>query len=1245
MAARGDHGNCPGCPDPSIFDGIEYPSWTTRSYTFNGQSLNHDNPDFGDWLIYMWLGSNTDWDGSVDGNARVTYVKLECKPDAPPYKPSNPSPADGAGEVSKTTDLSWEGGDPDAYDRGGGVYYDTVKYNVYLGTSPSSLNLVCENVSDTTCDPGTLDEYTTYYWKVVALDEFGLTEESDIWSFYLYGTRLNIDSPADEDTPVIHKDDDGDSYISFICTVIPEEDSSPECLVRVYGPSDQFLGGMCLSNPRMLHAGEPYVLNFPVYVNNATINLTGENTLTAYWMRGDPREVSATVTVNIPSEVVCGYVGDIPVCLTPEDMELLREMKAEIEVQMQRDDVTDDALSILNDMMTSIDLILSLEENPGAEISGKATKVLTILQAAHQTKETDGGFDDFTKRCLNSLAAGSVPFLEHILKCAWENEIIPFQETGPLDTREFVPPVGFIEAGVEATGEYLPPNYRKDWRIGPYYCILGNISGIMVKLDYVYMGPGDYFTIYKGYSIPIPVWGSTPEVWYKHEEKVIHDTVGRIIVYCDHSGADSYGYKFDPECAIYLMCHHAEYYNYNETGAHLAKLGTETTELDFSWGPGSPYPEVNVDNWVAVWSGQIYVPGNDTYTFYVASEDGTVDMKVNRTELFSNCIFDDPAEANSNTYLYKGWHNFVVRYHHTTGDASFVLSWENSTMSKQVILHENMRTSRTELASLPLTAFFSCDVSGFCTNVSFKDLSLGDNITQWEWDFGDGTPVETYNRSVNPFHEYSATGVYNASLTVTNSTGATSTYSEVINFPPTASFTYTPENPTIADTITFNASESYDRDGGTITSYSWDFDASDGIQEDATGVEVAHQYTTGGTFIVTLTVIDDKNTAGNVSKSISVLRLGEAVDNTYLTWTSGGDAEWFAQGETYHCDHDAAQSGEIGEGQSSYIQANIGDACLISFYWKVSSQEGTDYLRFYIDGVEMNKISGNTDWKGECYEVGSGDHTFKWVYTKNSSWDGTDCGWLDQVVVRYNRYLLDDFNDGMGDGWYIYDVGGVENNQLWTCTDTAPMGAACYSGTIGTFNISFPPIEQIFYVETYVDVTPGGTGQIEIAIVNDASGIYGYSNSPGFYFTIDVDNDRVELSMIDEDGYHYHALSSSYYKWDAGETHTVMLHAQNGLIKGEIDGEEVLSCRIEALRYYFNPHSPFNMTVNFVVGHGCAHFDNVIIGGNVMPSKQAIPDLVDVPTGDTVSLSVTGELTTGERFEGSNTVKVTAKGA
>ena len=761
----------------------EYSSRTTKSLDIGDFWTDLDCSDEyrvwvyedADYSSYPHDGSCDPWP-DVNGHVNITYIKLIGTPNKPPYKPSNPSPADGSGGASAGMELSWTGGDPNGD--------DTVKYNVYMGTSPSSMNLIFHNISDADFS-GSFEMYKTYYWKVVAIDELGLTTESDIWTFCRYGSRLTINGPTDGSTPVPHKEGDGSRSISFGCTVVPEVDSSPECPVTVYGPSDQFLGGVCVSDPPTLSADAPCMLDFCICVNNATINLSGETTLTAYWMRGDPHEVSANVTVNIPSKVVCGYVGDVPVCLTPEEIQLLRGMRVEVGRQMQRDGVTDEALSILSDMMTSIDLILKLEEHPGTKITAKATKVLTILQAARQTKETGGRFDDFTKRCFNSFALNSLPFLEDVLKYVWENTIMPYdmKTCGPLDTWKTVPPAGFMEAGVEVSGEYLPPDYYKRWQIGPYYSIHGDISGILVNIEYVYMGPGDYLTIYEGDWYPgSPVWGSVPEVRYDPTTVPIEGEIGRIIVYCDSSGADSYGFRFDPECTIYLMCHHAEYYNYNGTGTHLAKLGTETTELNFNWGMGSPYLDVNVDNWMVAWSGQIYAPGNDTYTFYVASEEGTVDMKINRTDIFSTRIFSDPAEANSSTNLCKGWHNFAIWYHHATGNASFVLSWANSTTSKQVVPDKNMRTSRTELASLPLNAFFSYKL-GSSTNVSFADLSLGDNITEWRWNFGDGTPDEIYTTSTNPIHTYDWAGVYNAILTVVNGTGGMNTHSELVDVP------------------------------------------------------------------------------------------------------------------------------------------------------------------------------------------------------------------------------------------------------------------------------------------------------------------------------------------------------------------------------------------------------------------------------------------------------------------------------
>ncbi|MEA3282357.1 MAG: PKD domain-containing protein, partial [Euryarchaeota archaeon] len=94
----------------------------------------------------------------------------------------------------------------------------------------------------------------------------------------------------------------------------------------------------------------------------------------------------------------------------------------------------------------------------------------------------------------------------------------------------------------------------------------------------------------------------------------------------------------------------------------------------------------------------------------------------------------------------------------------------------------NMRTSRTELASLPLNAFFSYKL-GFGTDASFTDLSLGENITEWRWNFGDGTPDEIYNASTNPTHTYGQVGVYNVTLTVVNGTGGMNTYNELVDVP------------------------------------------------------------------------------------------------------------------------------------------------------------------------------------------------------------------------------------------------------------------------------------------------------------------------------------------------------------------------------------------------------------------------------------------------------------------------------
>ncbi|MHC4328768.1 MAG: NosD domain-containing protein [Planctomycetota bacterium] len=86
--------------------------------------------------------------------------------------------------------------------------------------------------------------------------------------------------------------------------------------------------------------------------------------------------------------------------------------------------------------------------------------------------------------------------------------------------------------------------------------------------------------------------------------------------------------------------------------------------------------------------------------------------------------------------------------------------------------------------------------------------------------------------------------------------------------------------------------------------------------------------------------------------------LSEALD-TILSFTTGGNADWFSQTTTSQYGGDAAQSGDISHNQESWLQATISGAGTVSFYWKVSSETLCDVLVFYIDGSVQDRISGS----------------------------------------------------------------------------------------------------------------------------------------------------------------------------------------------------------------------------------------------------------------------------------------------
>ena len=165
--------------------------------------------------------------------------------------------------------------------------------------------------------------------------------------------------------------------------------------------------------------------------------------------------------------------------------------------------------------------------------------------------------------------------------------------------------------------------------------------------------------------------------------------------------------------------------------------------------------------------------------------------------------------------------------------------------------------------NVPPTAAFTSTANNLI--VAFDGTGSTDSdgtIASYAWNFGDGST----GTGAKPSHTYATGNTYNVTLTVTDNSGATGTITQPItvsaaNILPTASFTATSVN----FTATFNASGSKDTDG-TIVSYAWNF----GDNTTGSGVNPSHTYAAGNTYLVTLTVTDNRGGTGTMQQSVTV---------------------------------------------------------------------------------------------------------------------------------------------------------------------------------------------------------------------------------------------------------------------------------------------------------------------------------------------------------------------------------------
>ena len=145
-------------------------------------------------------------------------------------------------------------------------------------------------------------------------------------------------------------------------------------------------------------------------------------------------------------------------------------------------------------------------------------------------------------------------------------------------------------------------------------------------------------------------------------------------------------------------------------------------------------------------------------------------------------------------------------------------------------------------------------------------------------------------------------------------------------------------------------------------------------------------YTTEGSFVFSIgTVMEDWET-GDFSK---------------FDWENDAYRPWTVVTENPYEGDYCVKTGSIGNNglTSLIINIEVYNEGEISFYRKVSTEDGFDMFYFYIDGDSKDEWSGELGWSQERYSLTPGNHQLKWSYKKDGYVSsGSDCAWLDNIV-------------------------------------------------------------------------------------------------------------------------------------------------------------------------------------------------------------------------------------------------------
>ncbi len=184
--------------------------------------------------------------------------------------------------------------------------------------------------------------------------------------------------------------------------------------------------------------------------------------------------------------------------------------------------------------------------------------------------------------------------------------------------------------------------------------------------------------------------------------------------------------------------------------------------------------------------------------------------------------------------------------------------------------------------------------------VNFQDASFPNgagNVVSWSWDFDDPASGIFNNSDLeDPQHIFSAPGIYNVTLTITNFNNCSGSITKEVNVggAPNVDFTW---QSACAGTLTNFFADETVMNLGAVATFAWEF--GDGGISNLQDPE--HQYAAAGDYIVTLTIWDTAGCTNTIDHLVSVAPLPVAffsysVPNCFQTETFFNDLSYAESG-------------------------------------------------------------------------------------------------------------------------------------------------------------------------------------------------------------------------------------------------------------------------------------------------------------------------------------------------------------